>query len=59
MAWAVSNAKVEPRGNAVAIEKRAAGYAKIDPLMALFNSVELMSLNPESRRFNLAEVMII
>jgi phage terminase large subunit-like protein len=50
MAWSVGNAKVEPRGNAIAITKQAAGYAKIDPLMAMFNSVALMSLAPEVER---------
>jgi phage terminase large subunit-like protein len=50
MAWCAGNAKVEPKGNAIAITKQAAGFAKIDPLMALFNAVALLSLAPASAR---------
>lgn len=48
MTWCVGNAKVEPKGNAALITKQASGSAKIDPLMAMFNAVSLMALNPSA-----------
>lgn len=48
MAWCAGNAKVEPKGNAMLITKQASGSAKIDPLMATFNAVELMARAPVS-----------
>lgn len=49
MAWCVGNARVEPRGNAISITKQASGIGKIDPLMATFNCVALMAMNPEAK----------
>jgi phage terminase large subunit-like protein len=50
MNWCVGNAKVEPKGNSILITKQASGTAKIDPLMSLFNAVELMARNPAAAR---------
>ncbi|VVD74611.1 terminase [Pandoraea commovens] len=49
MAWCVSNARVVPVGNAVNITKQASGTGKIDPLMAIFDAVSLMALNPPAQ----------
>ena len=39
MAWAVSNARVEPKGNAIVITEQASGTANIDPLRATFKDL--------------------
>lgn len=48
-AWCVGNAKTVMQGNAVTITKQASGVGKIDLLMALFDAVYLMALNPEAK----------
>ena len=55
MSWCVGNAKVEPRGNSILITKQASGFAKIDPLMALFNAVSLLAMNPAPSNMNLSD----
>lgn len=57
MAFCAGNAKVEPKGNAISITKQASGTGKIDPLMATFNAVALMAMNPEARRKSAYEGM--
>jgi phage terminase large subunit-like protein len=49
MAWCASNAKPQRIGNGVKITKEQAGSAKVDPLLASFNSNTLLALNPASR----------
>lgn len=45
--WAVSNAKGKMSGNALMITKQESGKGKIDPVIAMFNAIALMSTNPE------------
>lgn len=52
MAWCVGNAKVELKGSSIAITKQSAGKAKIDPLIATFNSIMLMARNPEAAGYS-------
>ena len=47
MTWCAGNARIVMKGNGMMISKQESGTAKIDPLIATFNSVALMSLNPE------------
>lgn len=49
MDWCVSNLKIEPTATAIRATKQNAGDAKIDPVMALFDAVTVMSRNPEAK----------
>ena len=49
MSWCVSNLKIEPTATAIRATKQTAGDAKIDPAMALFDAVTVMSRNPEAK----------
>ena len=56
MLWAVANARVEPKSNAIIITKQASGSAKINPMMAACNAIALMSTNPWSHQ---AQIFVI
>jgi phage terminase large subunit-like protein len=58
MAYSVSNAKVEPKGNAIIITKQISGSCKIDPLLATFNAVSLLSLNPPAKNRGIKMLMV-
>ncbi|MDB5618455.1 terminase large subunit [Tardiphaga sp.] len=49
MAWCAGNAIVQATGTGMRIARDASGYGKVDPLMAGFDAVAEMSLNPASR----------
>ncbi|EJF91673.1 terminase large subunit [Bartonella tamiae] len=49
MNWCVSNIKIEPTATAIRATKQTAGDAKIDPVMAMFDAVTVMSRNPEAK----------
>jgi phage terminase large subunit-like protein len=48
MGWAVGNLKIEPTATAIRASKQNAGDDKIDPVMALFDAVTVMSRNPSA-----------
>lgn len=53
MTWSVGNARVVMIGNGMRITKQESGVGKIDPLIATFNAVALMSMNPEPKNFDI------
>ncbi|ABS12969.1 terminase large subunit [Brucella anthropi] len=59
MSWCVSNLKIEPTATAIRATKQNAGDAKIDPVMALFDAVTVMSRNPEVKREKTYQMMFV
>jgi len=59
MQWCVPNLKIEPTATGVRATKQTAGDAKIDPAMAMFNAVTLMSRNPVAKRAAEYQLIIV
>lgn len=59
MQWCVPNLKIEPTATGIRATKQSAGDAKIDPAMAMFNAVTLMSRNPAAPKSAEYQMIII
>jgi phage terminase large subunit-like protein len=59
MDWCVSNLKIEPTATAIRATKQNAGDAKIDPVMALFDAVTVMSRNPEVHKEPQYQMLVV
>lgn len=53
MTWCAGNARIIMKGNGMMISKQESGTAKIDPLIATFNAIALMSLSPEPKNYDI------
>lgn len=53
MTWCAGNARAVVKGNGMMISKQESGVGKIDPLIATFNAVALMSLAPEVKNYDI------
>ena len=58
MSWCVANLKIEPTATGIRATKQNAGDAKIDPAMAMFDAVTVMSRNPEPVRKPKYQLMV-
>lgn len=57
MTWCAGNARAVIKGNGMMISKQESGVGKIDPLIATFNAVALMSMNPEPKNYDIDEYL--
>ena len=53
MTLCVGNARAVVEGDGMMIRKQESGVGKIDPLIATFNEVTLMSLAPEVNNYDI------
>lgn len=58
MAWCVGNLKIEATATTIRATKANAGDAKIDPAMAMFDAVTVMSRNPEAAKEPQYQMMV-
>lgn len=45
--WCVGNLRIIPTATAMRVARDESGFGKIDPAIAVFNAIALMSMNPE------------
>ncbi|HDU8151114.1 TPA: terminase large subunit [Acinetobacter baumannii] len=57
MTWCAGNARVVMIGNGMRITKQESGVGKIDPLIATFNAVALMTMNPIAKNLDIDEYL--
>ncbi|HHP6756949.1 TPA: terminase large subunit [Acinetobacter baumannii] len=57
MTWCAGNARVVMIGNGMRITKQESGVGKIDPLIATFNAVALMTMNPITKNLDIDEYL--
>ncbi|WP_018265540.1 terminase large subunit [Methylosinus sp. LW4] len=47
--WCVGNLRIIPTATAMRVARDESGFGKIDPAIAVFNAIALMSMNPEAQ----------
>ncbi|HAV3431344.1 terminase large subunit [Acinetobacter baumannii] len=57
MTWCAGNARVVMIGNGMRITKQESGVGKIDPLIATFNAVALMTMNPIAKNLDIDDYL--
>ncbi|MDC4667532.1 terminase large subunit [Acinetobacter baumannii] len=57
MTWCAGNARVVMIGNGMRITKQESGVGKIDPLIATFNAVALMTMSPIAKNLDIDEYL--